>query len=417
MKTRGKAIRSAALIIAGLTLPAVAVPLLLGAAGRDEDPAYEANRRKIESMSRERRNRLQRNYEQFLALSESDRDKFRELHRAVEDDARQGGNLRAVLERYNGWLKTLLPFQREELRKQDPAARMTLISQYMEEQRHERWVRSLPERHQYALLRERNDPEKRKDLELRFRREQERTQSGRASVVPGSMTTYWGSSSQRDLKLCRDDFEAVMSAVESSVKLPEEDLQKLKSATKAQRYLLVLLRAVKQPSGQPESRDQLNWPDDALLDQTIAKISRDSVRERIELEEQPEGRRLLMARLIVRRFLSEWWEQNAPDEEELREFFENLDPGEQDRITNLTGWWQKRTLTRRYFEEHPPAYSDEYREFWGTAFMRTLRRLSGYSGRRRGFKHGDGPKTFDRRESRESKVVEPVEAPRPRAQR
>lgn len=379
------------LIIAGLVLSA-AVPLLLGAAGRDADATDdETNRRRIEAMSQSERARLQRNYETFLALSEAERDKYRRLHRELENDARNGGNLGQVLRRYNEWLKTLLPFQREELRgRHDPMARMELVEQYKDEQRREQWIRTLPE-HQQRWLRKEDDPEKRRKLEEKFRSEQERRQGRRGSLSPGAVGPHIGRSSDRDEKLCRDDFAAVMKLVEQSVELPPERRDELPSTTTAQRHLLVLIEATRreqQPGGKPA--DRLHWPDEALLARIIEAVP-DEVRRRIDALDSVDERRRYVANLVVRSFLSEWWKEVDPGEENLRQFFDELDGSEKDRIMSLTGHWQKRELVRRYFQKDPPRYSDEFREFfWRSDFARALRRESGESDHHRSDRNRDG---------------------------
>ncbi|MCH9789924.1 MAG: hypothetical protein K0U82_03820, partial [Planctomycetes bacterium] len=87
------------------------VMILLGATGQDEDRAG-TNRKKIESMTSSERAQLKRNYEKFQKLSAQDKQRFREIHAATRNQP----ELNQVMRSYCNWVKTLSPWEQEDLR-------------------------------------------------------------------------------------------------------------------------------------------------------------------------------------------------------------------------------------------------------------------------------------------------------------
>jgi uncharacterized protein HemX len=87
------------------------VMVLQGASGQDEDRAG-ANRKKIESMSPSERAQLKRNYEKFQKLSAQEKQRFREIHAATRNQP----ELNQVMRSYCNWVKSLSPWEQEDLR-------------------------------------------------------------------------------------------------------------------------------------------------------------------------------------------------------------------------------------------------------------------------------------------------------------
>lgn len=108
---------------------------LLGAA--DSEEAEQSSREKIESMTPAEREQLKRNYEKFQKLTPAEQDKYRKLHAAVQEQP----ELSQVMHRYEKWVRTLSPWEQEDLRKAaTPEARMELIRKFrMEQRRDPRW--------------------------------------------------------------------------------------------------------------------------------------------------------------------------------------------------------------------------------------------------------------------------------------
>ncbi|QDU00264.1 hypothetical protein [Gimesia aquarii] len=104
----------------------ICVMVLLGASGQNEDQETE-NRKKIEAMTPAERAQLKRNYEKFQKLSAKEKQRFRELHSAT----RSQPELNRVMRSYCDWVKTLTPWEQEELRNaKDKSQRLELIRKF-----------------------------------------------------------------------------------------------------------------------------------------------------------------------------------------------------------------------------------------------------------------------------------------------
>ncbi len=111
--------------------------LLLGAAGSEE--TEQDNRKKIESMTPAERAQLKRNYEKFQKLSPEEKARYRKIHEAIQDRP----ELNRVMRCYEDWVRTLSPWEQEDLRKAEtPEERMALIRKFRaERQNSSRWQR------------------------------------------------------------------------------------------------------------------------------------------------------------------------------------------------------------------------------------------------------------------------------------
>jgi len=104
------------LLLGGCLFVPVLVALLLGAGKSDDGGSrLSLHRREIEQMTPAQRAQLDRNYRAFLEMSPETQQRYRELHQQLQV-AKNAEALRVTLDRYRNWLKTLSPFQREELR-------------------------------------------------------------------------------------------------------------------------------------------------------------------------------------------------------------------------------------------------------------------------------------------------------------
>jgi hypothetical protein len=96
------------LVIAGTLAVA---PLVLGRGSPKLSHARDA----ISAMSDVERKVLKRKYEQYRALTESQRDELRQLHQQLEQDRAKGPRYLEAMRLYCDWLKTIDAWQQDEL--------------------------------------------------------------------------------------------------------------------------------------------------------------------------------------------------------------------------------------------------------------------------------------------------------------
>lgn len=91
---------------------------------------------RVTNMSSAERLELQRKYDEYRALPEADKNRYRQLQQALQKDAATGGELTTISRGYGEWLKTLDVKQREELRKMaTPEQRRTLVKKFLDDQK------------------------------------------------------------------------------------------------------------------------------------------------------------------------------------------------------------------------------------------------------------------------------------------
>ena len=109
---------------------------LSGAVARGAGDSEADHSRRITNMSSAERLELQRKYDEFRTLPEADKNRYRQLHQALQKDAASGGELTAISRGYGEWLKTLNVKQREELRNMTtPEQRRTLVKKILDDQK------------------------------------------------------------------------------------------------------------------------------------------------------------------------------------------------------------------------------------------------------------------------------------------
>ncbi len=90
----------------------------------------------IQRMSGVERDRLNRNIQEFAALSEVEKTHYRELHaKLVTDRVQNGGTMFSLLQTYSLWVHTLSPAQQHELQQEtDLSKKLVLVRRFKEEQ-------------------------------------------------------------------------------------------------------------------------------------------------------------------------------------------------------------------------------------------------------------------------------------------
>jgi len=281
-----------------------ALAALLLLVGADDGAMREQIQRRIERMTPAERARLERNFRAFLALGESERDRYRKLHRDLEADAQSGGKLRDLLRGYSEWLASLTPYQREEIRNEtDPIARAQLVRRLRNEQR-EQSDRAAPRRQ--GLM--------------------QRTPAGgleRLLLAP---------------RLQPADLDALTAILEEDLGLNAKERQRLHALPPRERHLHVLKQALLAELPGPARGGPARWPDDALLDRMIRALTTDSIRNRLLMIREPQRRRQALGLAVAGALAAEWrpeLDRVEPQEEELKSFFLGLDPARREELINL----------------------------------------------------------------------------------
>ena len=265
----------------------------------------------IERMSAAETDRLERNFNRFQSLSEAERDDLRKLHSDLEQDQRNGGHLRDLMEAYSAWLKTLSPGQREDLRRASPTRRAELVRRMREEQEQQR---SKP-----------NPPANALGL--------------RQPMRPQGLN-------QRDL-------DAVLRVVEEDLRtvLTAEQFNELKSLDGPAKHLFLMEESLK--SGREAGI--AGYESDRLTRDMIEGITEPAFRNRLLQVKFPEQRRHTLLFLIGMGILSEI-DRAKPDDRTRQEFFLKLKKSQQEELLNLPQEQIQERLTRLYMEAHPKTF-------------------------------------------------------------
>jgi len=332
--------------LTGIAVWGLLLAVSLGAVAPGETDE-ESSRRRIRDMTQIERDRLRSNYETFTNLSATAQNAYRAIRRTVEEDGRQGGQLRRVMQNYHQWLKTLSLWQRDELRKQtDAHARMKLVRQFRRQQQQE------TERQRLGSI------------------------SG-LGHVPRLLV-------QPVPSLSSVDFHSVMQTLEHRTRFRPEDRRRLEKIAPPLRHLKVLLTAA------PKRRrggGRFRWPDDdtlaalinsitdgdlraqlagkTLIQQTLNAINDPVIRKRAEQISASDWQRYFLSRMILQALRGEWrteFNKQMPNEQQTEEFFETLSRKQQAQILSRSGYEQKRQLTVLYMQKHYPELARGSRE-------------------------------------------------------
>jgi hypothetical protein len=120
-------------LITSAILAVVIPPLIL----RAEPAELPQSLLVVSGMNVSERSRLNQMAREYLAMSEAERQQYRDLHASLARDREEtGGRNQRTLDAYHAWLSTIPILRREELRQTtDPAQRAGRIAEILEEQR------------------------------------------------------------------------------------------------------------------------------------------------------------------------------------------------------------------------------------------------------------------------------------------
>ncbi len=323
----------------------IVVPALLAASQLELDSDH-TRRRRIEQMTVVERERLKHNFETFQRLPRDRRQRYRQLHAAIAGDA----GLQKTMTNFADWLKTLSPWQRDELRKE-------------------------------------TDPIKRLDLVHFFKQKQDSKREQQSTPFAGSVTPALGRFMAGGPKLKQHDLEAVLKVVEQSLPIPAAARGELEALRGVERHIRVVETAMK-TAGKPGPFGRSRWPEPELLDEMIAAMSDDHIRKSLRANGQPDRMRQGMVFMLIKGVGAEVQAEMAskqPTEGELKEFFTQLEGQDRDEIMRLPPDQAKQRLRWKYFAQNRDGLPRAAYEF-----RRLMQRLMPRGGMRP--PGGDNPK-------------------------
>lgn len=329
-----QALPRGAVLAAGLLLfPA------LGAGAENVD-ATTLNQRyaRVVQMSSVERERLQRNLATFQKLTPEQQDRYRRMTADLNEDRNAGGSLGSLMETYSGWIKTLTPGQREELRQEtDSAKKLALVRKFKDDQARDSFNSS-------PLVESFQQP-------------------------PGPM--------RPPPRLSIPELNSVINVLLKE--LPEEDQKEIGRVNRVDQHPDVIRRSVQQAD------DPREWPSKELEDKMLAVMPpplRNFVRNNHKRETL-----LKLVFLSISSHKMDEMRPKWPTDSELNQLAEGLDADQQSMLDQKSAEDRRQFLTTKFFERHPdrmPQQVDEMRhkmdaliERLGINVMPPPRRFSG----------------------------------------
>ena len=276
----------------------------------------------IVDLPSDRRKQLTRNREDFSGLAAARQAELIQLDVEISGSP----SLAGVAADFHGWLRTLRPWQRDEIRKTTTGVtdKITLVLGYLDEQEEQQKVRRL------------GGPQ--------------------AAAALG-----------KGPSLSSEDFARVISAIEQHLSgAQKQQLGKQAELTGTTRAILVLelstslLNNGSRPAASPPTaaeRVRPRWPDPELGRAIVAAIHSDTVRGWIKQADGPETRRLRLGLMIIRGLVYESFREirrNRPSERNLQEHFVGLSRERQDELMRLPPSESKRRLRRSLYQKNNP---------------------------------------------------------------
>ncbi len=311
----------------------VCVMVLLGAT-EPENESEQENRKKIEAMTPAERAQLKRNYEKFQKLSPAEQQRLRTLHEAT----RSQPELNRVMHAYDAWVKTLSPWEQEDLRKADTTReRMELIRKFRSQQQE-------PDRRRSG----RNFIELAKIMDLDFREP--------------PLWFYFRIPSPPP-----ETYQQAIRIIEQSLPEPVKYPKPKAELTELTQSLLVLQTAVRFKKENAD-RNGSAWPPPETVDQVFQVLDdkkfpqRDFGESRGFGKIRPGDRKramvtfLLAKGLVNQLMMSVRKELDAihPPEDKLQQFFETLDTKSKDHLMRYPPDEMQEKLKYRYLQSQLP---------------------------------------------------------------
>lgn len=322
--------------------------LLLGAAGSEE--TEQDNRKKIESMSPAERAQLKRNYEKFQKLSPEEKARYRKIHEATKNRP----ELNRVMRCYEDWVRTLSPWEQEDLRKAEtPEERMALIRKFRaEHQNSSRWQRY---RNYFEVVKILKIDSRDPVMRALFR------------IQPPSPEL----------------FAEMISTLEKSLPEPVKYPKSKSELTQFQRSLAVLQTATqvkRQEKGKADAELDADWPAEDVVTKVFALFEKNQYRPIRESGDmrggsdnrrgdlfngpdlkmiRPDRQRSVVKFVLAKALLNQWimtvrdeLDQLTVPEDQLQKFFETLSSKDKDELLKHPPEELQERLKFMYLRDH-----------------------------------------------------------------
>jgi len=310
----------------------------------------------ISKLPSDRRKRLMKNHADFDALDAPRQQELIQLDAKITRSA----NLAAVAADFYDWLRTLRPWQRDEIRKTtaEKADKIALVLQYLDKQEQQLAVRSLGGSQAAAALG--NGP----------------------SLSTAEFTRVIATIEER------------LSAMQKQQLATAADT--LRGTTRALRVLELSTSATANPfrpgnpPPRPPERNRTRWPDHVLGRAIIAAINNKSVDSWLSEASEPEPRRVRLGLIIIRGLVHESYREirrNRPSDRDLQEHWVGLPREQQDELMRLPPSESKRRLQRSLYQANNPNAVANPIQLYGRYF----RLLGRIRSRRNGESRAPGP--------------------------
>ncbi len=287
-------VRPAWTVLAVAVVLSCALPLLTGAAGRDDEEGA-ANRARIESMTELERRQLEQRLERYRKLSPDERDRLRSMHAKIEAEA----ELKQTVDAYRRWLETLSPIEREQLRSEpDAQKKLAIVERIRTRQRTEESKRPF------------------EALAARF------------------------GGSRRPPRVDPAELEKVYTVLSSRLE-PEVRERIEANSNPLVRHLETLRAATSQTIRPPRPGERFRppkFPDDETLSEIRTALDGGPLGRMLASTNSDEVRRARVVGMLTAGVLQELgreWERRKPTDEQLQRHFARLPEEERRRLTSL----------------------------------------------------------------------------------
>ena len=310
----------------------------------DQQTASERINR-IAKMSPIDRDRLNRNIQEFEALSAEEKDRYRQLHGQIMADRVQNGPaMQALMMAYDQWLQTLSPIQQAELQNETNIGRkVILVRRFKEEQ--ERRIQQESD--------EQQKQEKQEKVQAESKDNPVRPAAEPSDAFP--MKRGW----LRIVAMDKNDLDRVMKVLIND--LPAAKRNPDFEPPRLNQYCNIVEQQIQVKGSSAQ------WPDAELI-KKIKDVLSPGMRWAVEnlFTRADSNERETLVRLMLMGIAKQSNESFAkPTDEELKNTLESLEKREQDRVKGYGQQRQKQFLTFKFFElKHDDSFkkSKEYRD-------------------------------------------------------